>query len=112
MVDAEAGDRQLLKTFIAGWDKSGNQIEAAQQAFGDMKKCGEVIQAYSRQTMFHAALYKNGQQSAEKTYSVRSLLPGEVLALRGDCAAHRNRLEQSQPLIEQALQLEPSLAIG
>src|SRR5260370_42205344 len=62
--------------------------------------------------MFHAALYKNGQQSADKTYAVRSLPPGEVLALRGDCAAHRNRLEQAQPLIEQALQLEPNLAIG
>jgi len=112
MLDPEARQRQLMKNFIAAWDKSGNQIEAAQQAFGDLKKFGEVIQAYSRQTMFHAALYKNGQQSAEKTYSVRNLPPGEVLALRGDCAAHRNRLEQAQPLIEQALQLEPGLAIG
>jgi len=112
MLDPEARQRQLMKNFIAAWDKSGNQIEAAQQAFGDLKKFGEVIQAYSRQTMFHAALYKNGQQSAEKTYSVRNLPPGEVLALRGDCAAHRNRLEQAQPLIEQAMQLEPSLAIG
>jgi Flp pilus assembly protein TadD len=112
MLDPEARQRQLMKNFIAAWDKSGSQIEAAQQAFGDLKKFGEVIQAYSRQTMFHAALYKNGQQSAEKTYSVRNLLPGEVLALRGDCAAHRNRLEQAQPLIEQAMQLEPSLAIG
>jgi tetratricopeptide (TPR) repeat protein len=112
MLDPEARQQQLMKNFIAAWDKSGNQIEAAQQAFGDLKKFGEVIQAYSRQTMFHAALYKNGQQSAEKTYSVRNLPPGEVLALRGDCAAHRNRLEQAQPLIEQAMQLEPNLAIG
>src|SRR5258708_29511240 len=112
MLDPEARERQLMKNFIAAWDKSGNQIEAAQQAFGDLKRFGEVIQAYSRQTIFHAALYKNGQQSAEKTYSVRNLPPGEVLALRGDCAAHRNRLEQAQLLIEQAMQLEPSLAIG
>jgi Flp pilus assembly protein TadD len=112
MLDPEARQRQLMKNFIAAWDKSGNQIEAAQQAFGDLKKFGEVIQAYSRQTMFHAALYKNGPQSADKTYSVHSLPPGEVLALRGDCAAHRNRLEQAHPLIEQALQLEPNLAIG
>ena len=112
MLDPEARQRQLLKNFIAAWDKSGNQIEAAQQAFGDLKKFGDLIQGYSRQTMFHAALYKNGQQAADKTYSVRNLPPGEVLALRGDCAAHRNRLDQAQPLIEQALQLEPNLAIG
>jgi len=112
MLDPEARQRQLLKNFIAAWDKSGNQIEAAQQAFGDLKKFGDLIQGYSRQTMFHAALYKNGQQAADKTYSVRNLPPGEVLALRGDCAAHRNRLDQAQPLIEQALQLEPNSAIS
>jgi Flp pilus assembly protein TadD len=112
MLDPEARQRQLMKDFIAAWDKSGSQIEAAQQAFGDLKKFGELIQAYSRQTMFHAELYKNGQQAADKTYGVRNLSPAEVLALRGDCAAHRNRLEQAQPLIEQALQLEPGLATG
>jgi tetratricopeptide (TPR) repeat protein len=112
MLDPEARQRQLLKNFIAAWDKSGSQIEAAQQAFGDLKEFGKVIEAYSRQTMFHAALYKNGQQAADKTYTVRNLPPAEVLALRGDCAAHRNQLEQAQPLIAQALQLEPNLAIG
>jgi tetratricopeptide (TPR) repeat protein len=112
MLDPEARQRQLMKNFIAAWDKSGNQIEAAQQAFGDLKEFGKVIEGYSRQTMFHGALYKNGQQAADKTYAVRNLSTGEVLALRGDCAAHRNRLEQAQPLIEQALKLEPNLAIG
>ena len=112
MLDPEARQRQLLKNFIAAWDKSGNQTEAAQQAFGDLKEFGKVIEAYSRQTTFHAALYKNGQQTADKTYSVRNLQPAEVLALRGDCTTHRNRLEQAQPLIEQALQLEPKLANG
>jgi tetratricopeptide (TPR) repeat protein len=112
MIDPEARQRQLLKRFLDAWDKGGSQIEAAQQAFGDLRRFGDVIQGYSRQTMFHAALYKNGQQAADKTYSVRNLPPAEVLALRGDCAAHRNRLEQAQPLVEQALQLEPNLAIG
>ena len=112
MLDPEARQRQLMKNFIAAWDKSGSQIEAAQQAFGDLKKFGELIQAYSRQTMFYAALYKNGQQAADKTYAVRNLSPAEILVLRGDCATHRNRLEQAQPLIEQALQLEPGLTMG
>jgi tetratricopeptide (TPR) repeat protein len=112
MLDPEARQRQLLKNFIAAWDKSGNQIEAAQQAFGDLKEFGKVIELYSRQTVFHAALYKNGQQAADKTYAVRNVQPAEVLALRGDCTTHRNRLEQAEPLIEQALQLEPKLAIG
>ena len=112
MLDPEARQRQLLKNFLAAWDEDGNQIEAARKAFGHLKEFEKVIDGYSRQTMFHAALYKNGQQAADKTYSVRSLSPAEVLALRGDCAAHRNQLPQAQPLIEQALQAEPNLAIG
>ncbi len=112
MMDPEAQQRQLLKNFFAAWDKNGNQIEAAQQAFGDLKGFGQVIEGYSRQASFRVGLFKNAQQAADKNYSARSLTPGEVLALRGDCATHRNRFEQAQPLLEQATQLEPNLAIG
>jgi Flp pilus assembly protein TadD len=112
MLDPEAQQRQLLKSFLAAWDKSGNQIEAAQQAFGDLKSFGQVIERYSRQERFHYAVFKNALQAGEKEYSARSLSPGEVLALRGDCATHRNQLEQAQPLLEQAVQMEPNLAIS
>jgi tetratricopeptide (TPR) repeat protein len=111
MMDEEAKKRQLLKNFLTTWDKGGSQIEAAQQAFGDLKRFGEVIEGYSRQTRFLVGVIKNGQQAADKTYTVRNLPAGEVLALRADSAAHRNQLEQAQLLLEQAMQLEPNLAI-
>src|SRR6267143_5293730 len=112
MLDPEAHQQQLLKNFFAAWDKSGSQIAAAQQAFGDLKRFGQVIEGYSRQTMFRVALFKNGQQAADKTYAVRSLPAGEVLALRGDCATHRKMFEQARPLLEQAVQAEPNLSIS
>ena len=112
MVDPDAQKRQLLKNFLAAWDKSGNQIEAARQAFGDLKEFGKAIEAYSRQTTFRVVVYKNMEQPGDKNYATRSLPPGEVLALRGDCAAHRNQFEQAEPLVKQAVQLEPSLAIS
>ncbi len=112
MLDPEAHQQQLLKNFFAAWDKNGSQIEAAQQAFGDLKRFGQVIEAYSRQRMFRVALFKNGQQAADKTYAVRSLPAGEVLALRGDCATHRKMFEQARPLVEQAVKAEPNLAIS
>jgi tetratricopeptide (TPR) repeat protein len=111
MMDEEAKKRQLLKNFLATWDKGGSQIEAAQQVFGDLKRFGQVIEGYSRQTRFLVGVIKNGQQAADKTYTVRNLQAGEVLALRADCAAHRNQLGQAQPLLEQAMHLEPNLAI-
>ena len=112
MLDPDSQQRQLLKNFLTAWDKNGNQIEAARQAFGDLKDFGQVIERYSRQTGFRVALFKNSQQTADKNYAVRSLTPGEVLALRGDCATHRKMLEQGRPLVEQAVQTEPNLAIG
>jgi Flp pilus assembly protein TadD len=112
MVDPEAQKRQLLKNFLAAWDKSGNQIEAARQAFGDLKEFGKVIEGYSRQTTFRVVVYKNKEQPGNKNLATRSLTPGEVLALRGDCASHRNKFELAAPLVKQAVQLEPILAIG
>ena len=112
LLDSEAQKGQLLKNFLGAWDKGGNQLEAAQQAFGDLRRFGKVIEGYSRQTAFRVALVKNTQQAAEKNYAARTISPGEVLALRGDCASHRNQLEQAKPLVEQAVQLEPMLAIA
>jgi Flp pilus assembly protein TadD len=112
LLDPEAQQRQLLKNFFAAWDKSGNQIDAAQQAFGDLKHFGQEIERYSRQGRFRFAVYKNGQQAADKTYSVRGLSAGEVVALRGDCATHRKMMEQARPLVEQAVRTEPNLAIA
>src|SRR5579864_6885482 len=112
MVDADALQKQLLKNFFAAWDKGGNQIEAAQQAFGDLKRFGQVIEGYSRQSSFRVAMFKNGQQAGDKNYLARNLSRGEVLALRGDFETHRNKLEQAKPLLEQAVQEEPNLAMG
>jgi tetratricopeptide (TPR) repeat protein len=112
MTDPEALQRQLLKNFLTAWDKSGNQIEAAQQTFGDLKRFGQMIEGYSRQSTFRVGLLKNGQQAADKSYGVRSLPAGEVVALRGDCASHRNRLELARPLLEQAVQIEPNLPLS
>jgi tetratricopeptide (TPR) repeat protein len=112
MVDPDATKEQLLKKFLAAWSKGGTQIEAANEAFGDLKRFGQVIESYSRQTAFRVELFKNGQQAADKTYAVRSLPAAEVLALRGDCATHRKMLEQAGPLLEQAVQAEPNLAIA
>src|SRR6266404_4337277 len=112
MLDPEAQQRQLLKNFLAAWEKNGNQVEAARQVFGDLKRFGEVIEGYSRQKTFLEARYKNALPAADKNYSVHGLTPGEVLTLRGDCATHRNKLELAQPLLEQAVQAEPNLAIA
>ena len=112
MMNPEARQKGLLKNFLAAWDKSSNQLEAAQEAFGDLKAFGKKIESYARQTSFQVGVVKIGQEATEKNYKVRSISPGEVLALRGDFFAHHNRLDQAQPLLEEAVKAEPNLAMA
>jgi Flp pilus assembly protein TadD len=109
MMDEDARKKQLLKSFLSAWEKSGSQVDAAREAFGDLKQFGKRIEAYSRQGSFRIGVVKGGQGAAEKTYSVRNVSAGAALATRGDFFTHHNRLEQAQPVLEEALKTEPNL---
>jgi len=109
MMDEDARQKQLLKNFLSAWEKSGNQVDAAREAFGDLKQFGKKIEAYSRQGSFRIGIMKGGQGAAEKTYTVRSISAGEALATRGDFFTHHNRVEQAQSELEEALKTEPNL---
>jgi tetratricopeptide (TPR) repeat protein len=112
MLDPEAQQKQLLTKFLNTWEKSGNQVDAARESFGDLKRFGQIIEGYARQTTFRVGVVKSPKDELEKSFAARALSPGEVLALRGDFFAHHDRLEPAQPLLEQAVQAEPKLAMA
>jgi tetratricopeptide (TPR) repeat protein len=112
MMHPEARQKQLLKNFLAAWEKSGDQVEAAREAFGDLKQFGKRIESYSRQASFQIGLVKVEQGASGKDYPSRSLSAGETLALRGDFFGHHNRLDQAQPVLEEAVKMEPNLAVA
>ena len=112
MMDPEARQAQLLKNFLAAFDKSGDQVAAAQAAFGDLNKFGKKIESYAQQRSFHVGMIPVGKEASDTKYPTRSVSAGEVLAVRGDSYTHRNRIEQAQPLLEEALKEEPNLAFA
>jgi hypothetical protein len=112
LMDPGARQQQLFSKFLAAMDNSANQVDAARQAFGDLKRFGQTIETYSRQTGFHYLILKYPKDELDKNTAARSLSPGEVLALRGDAFTHRNQLDMAQPLLEQSVQLEPKLALA
>jgi len=112
MFDQEARQKQLFVRFLKAWDKSSDQIGAAREAFGDLKRFGQTIDSYARSTAFYNAVFKPSQEGTEKNYSVRTISRGELLALRGDFFVHHNRVEQAKPLLDQALKEEPNLAFA
>jgi Tfp pilus assembly protein PilF len=112
MMDADARQAQLLKKFLASYSKSNDQVAAANESFGDLKKFGQKIEAYARQSSFQIGVIKMAQVSGEKAYPARALSAAEVLAERGDFYVHHNRSEQAKTVLEQALKQEPNLAAG
>jgi len=112
MMDKDARQQQLLKNFLAAWQKSGSQVQAAQEAFGDLKQFGKRIEGYARQQSFMVGLIRSGQEAAEKSYTARGVSPAEATALRGDFFVHHNRLEQAQPVLQEAARADPNLAFA
>jgi tetratricopeptide (TPR) repeat protein len=111
MLDPEARQKQLLQHFLESWSQSHDQMEAARQTFGDLKKFGQVISSYVRQGQFYNALINNPNEAADKQLASRPVSPAEVIALRGDFFVHHNRLDAGKPLLEEAEKLDPSLAL-
>jgi tetratricopeptide (TPR) repeat protein len=110
MLSSEARQKNLLLKFMTSWDASHDQLAAARQTFGDLKKFGQVLDTYVRLGNFYNSVVKNSAEAVDKQASARSLSPAEVLALRGDFFVHHNRPEAGKPLLDEALKLDPNLA--
>ena len=110
LLDAQARREQLLNKFLVAWDQSNDQVAAGREAFGDLEKFGDTIKTYVRSRDWRVGVALPAPQSATASYAVRKLSDGEVLALRGDLLVHRRLLDQAEPIVRQAVELEPKLA--
>ena len=112
LTDPDTRKQQLLTQFLQAWSKSGNQVEAARQTFGDLKRFGQRIEAYARQQQFYMASQKSSIQADEKSYESRSLPLAESLARRGDFHLHMQRLVEARTLLDQATEEDANLALA
>lgn len=112
MVDPSARKQQLLNTFLKDWDTSGDQLEAAQQAFGDLRKFEETIDLYARQPGFYFAKMKTEIHGDAKDYETRVLPLAEVEAQEGLFYAHTNRPKEAMAAVDEALKGDPNLALA
>jgi Tfp pilus assembly protein PilF len=112
MMDPDARKAGLMKKFLDSYSKSNDQVAAANETFGDLKKFAQRIEGYARQNSFMVSVIKMAQVSNEKQLPSRAMTPAEVLAERGDFFTHRDRAEMAKPLLEEALKAEPNLAFA
>jgi Tfp pilus assembly protein PilF len=112
MLDPDARKRQLLKAFMSTWDASGNQVEAAQKTFGDLKKFGAAMEAYARQRTFYVAKVSTAIHGDPKSFASRPLPAAELDAQRGLFYAHTGRPKEALAAVDDALKEDPNLALA
>ncbi len=112
MLDPEARKRQLLTNFLTAWDASGNQLEAAERTFGDLKKFEALMEAYARQRAFYVAKINTSIHGDPKSFTSRVLPPAEVDAQRGLFYAHTARTKEAMAAIDDAIKEDPKLPLA
>ena len=112
MMDPEARKRQLLTNFLNAWNESGDQVQAAQQTFGDLKKFAQAMEGYARQPAFYIARVNTSVRGDPKSYSSRDLPPAELEADRAIFYVHTRRPNEAQASIDEALKEDPNLPLA
>ena len=111
MMDPEARKRQLLANFLNAWNASGNQVEAAQQTFGDLKKFSQAMEAYSRQPAFYVGRVHTSVRGDPNSYESRELPPPELAANRALFYIHTQRPKEAIASIDEAMHMDPNLPL-
>jgi tetratricopeptide (TPR) repeat protein len=110
MLDPEAHKRQLLHTFLAAWDSSGNQLQAAEQTFGDLKKFANSMAAYVRQPRFFYTKVPTSAHADAKSFSVRAISPAEAAAQESLFLVQTGRMKEAASMANEAVGADPNLA--
>src|SRR5215813_4648843 len=102
LADPDAGRERLLGQYLTAWSRSGDQVAAGREAFGDLNAFADRVRKYVRSTDWRSGMVLPAQSDAPggADFAERNLSAGEVLAYRGDFLVHRGQLDAAEPLIE------------
>jgi Tfp pilus assembly protein PilF len=110
VLDPQASAQKLLVKFLAAWQESGDQVEAAKKAFGDTERLDLLMRTYIRQPNLSITQVPAVLESTADAYPERNLSPAEMLVLRGDFYIRLEQSQQGRDILAQASQMEPTLA--
>ncbi|MGB9472467.1 MAG: hypothetical protein WBQ59_24195 [Candidatus Acidiferrum sp.] len=112
MMDPEARKQQLFTKFLTSWDASVDQLDAAEKAFGDLKKFEALMEAYARQRAFYVTKISTTIHDDPKSFTSRVLPPAELDAQRGLFYAHTARPKEAMAAIDDAIKEDPKLPLA
>jgi len=112
MVGDKAAHRASLQAYINAMTKGATEEQAAAQAFGDLKQLQAALFAYIGNAAFYYIKAPPPPEAPAADLQVHELSEAEVDAYRGGFAAVRGRTQDAIPILEQAVKLDPKLALG
>jgi hypothetical protein len=102
----EVSDQHLLDKYLAALQATDDPIEAANRSFGDLKKLGEKLQAYTRQSAFLYQRISVKSGVSEKDFAARHLSQAEGLVIQADYLVHTNHLPEAIEILHEAEKLD------
>ena len=102
----EVRDQHLLDKYLAALQATDDPIEAANRSFGDLKKLGEKLEAYTRQSEFLHQRISVKSSVSEKDFPARHLDQAEGLVIQADYLVHTNHLPEAIEILHQAEKLD------
>ena len=110
------GDRGAQLPRLAAYldliDKGVDSVEAGRRAFGDLKVFERQLASYVRGFQFFMRPVPTPNVPAEKTFETRPVPPAEVMAVLAMLHAVSGRKAEARPEAEEAVRLDPQLALG
>ena len=112
MMSEDGANREKLMEFLRLLQDDVPVEQAAPRALGDLQALGKQLAAYVHGETFFTWKVAPEATPDERTFAVRELPYAESLAVRGDFHLHNERRTEARILIEDALRLNPALAMA
>jgi tetratricopeptide (TPR) repeat protein len=112
MMGDNGAHRQLLGNYLAAIDRGATSQEAAAKAFGDLNSFQRALEKYIGNYAFYQLTAPAPAEISDADLQAKALSDAEVDADMGGFEAARGRTQQAKQLLEEALHLDPKLALA
>jgi tetratricopeptide (TPR) repeat protein len=109
MLGDNASHQKQLSSFLDRVGKGEPQEQAARETLGDLKQLQKRLDDYVTRHAYMVLTMKTPEIDS-RNFPARELTEAESDAVRGDAFVARRRPADAQPLLEQALKLDPNSA--
>jgi len=109
-LDPSVSKQRLLDKYLKAWDETGNAVESARRAFGNLKDLQTKIENYARQPAFYSEKRPSSGRISGKDYTARPMSQAEALGVQAAFLQHTNHLAEARPMLQEAVRIQPDLA--